>query len=244
MKVLGVIPSRYGSVRLPGKPLVDLEGKSMIQRVWEQASKAKCLDDLVVATDDVRILKKVKSFGGRAVLTSRRHPSGTDRIAEAVKGSRYETIVNIQGDEPLLPPSLIEQAVAALAYDSNAVMGTLRKRFADSKEAQSPQVVKVVVDKNNNALYFSRSLIPYPRTGSPVFYKHIGIYAYRREFLNTYSKLRPTPLEKFEGLEQLRVLEHGFKIKAFETRLDSISVDTSEDAEKVKELIRKSSKKE
>ncbi len=238
MKVLGVIPSRYGAVRFPGKPLIDLNGKTMIQRVWEQAKGSKSLSEVVVATDDQRIMEVVRGFGGQGVLTDPKLASGTDRVAQAAAGFSCELVVNIQGDEPLLPSAMIDEVVRPFTTDPGLVMGSLRTKLIKKDDYALPQVVKVVVDKNDFALYFSRSLVPYPRAGEPLVYKHVGLYAYRSEFLKSFAKLSPSPLEKAEGLEQLRVLENGFRIKVPETQWDSFGVDTPEDAEKVRSILK------
>ena len=239
MKVLGVIPARYGSTRLPGKALVDICGQTMIQRVYQRAAKASCLDGLIVATDDERILNEVRRFGGCAVMTSVHHRTGTDRIAEAVSKMEADIVVNVQGDEPLLDPRCIDQVVAPLIEDPTLPMSTLRTPLTNPEDVQDPNFVKVVVDKNEYALYFSRYPIPYVRSAelAAPHYLHIGLYAYRRDFLLTYASLPSTPLERSEALEQLRALEHGYRIKVPLTEWDSISVDTPEDLERVRRLV-------
>jgi len=240
VRVLGVIPARYGSTRLPGKPLLDLGGKPMIQWVYERASRARLLDQLVVATDDERIVEAVKKFGGEARMTSRDHPTGSDRIAEVVRGIQCEAVVNVQGDEPLIDPKVIDLAAQALLDDSSVSMSTLMVRMGE-EEAQDRNVTKVVVDRNGFALYFSAAPIPCHRaeTGHG-WYKHIGLYVYRRDFVLLYPTLPRTPLEQTEKLEQLRALEHGYRIKVVETDYDAVSVDVPEDVPRVLALLRNS----
>lgn len=246
--ILAIIPARYDSTRFPGKPLVDLKGKPMIQRVWEQARQAKSVDEVLVATDDARIAAVVESFGGLAVMTPRSCASGTDRIAIAARGFRgpatgrplhaNDIVINVQGDEPLLPPAMIDQLVA-LIRKSKAPMATLMRPLAGREEYLNPNCVKAVAGKNGRALYFSRSPIPMLRDGGktpsgPFTGLHVGIYAYRAAFLQKLAKFRPTPLEKLEKLEQLRVLENGYDIALGTTRLKSQAVDTPRDAAKVR----------
>ena len=239
MNIVCVIPARYSSTRLPGKPLADIAGKPMIQRVYERAILAKRPQQTIVATDHTLVYETVESFGGKAVLTSPDHPTGTDRLAEvAEKFPDVDLIINVQGDEPMIQPEVIDQLAGAFDNKPDLHMATLMTQI-DKSEYQIPSVVKVVTDLQGYALYFSRSLIPFPRVenGLPV-YKHIGIYAYRRDFLLKYAKLTPTPLEKTESLEQLRALEHGYKIKVIKTDFQSIGVDTMEDLEKVNLLLK------
>jgi 3-deoxy-manno-octulosonate cytidylyltransferase (CMP-KDO synthetase) len=241
MRVVGVIPARYASTRLPGKPLVDIMGKTMIQHVYENAARSKTLEQLIVATDDERIMAVVAGFGGRAVLTSRDHNTGTDRVAEVVRGLDVEVVVNIQGDEPFVRPGMIDEVVQPLLDDPDLPMCTSMHEITDKEDFDNPNVVKTVVDLAGNALYFSRSLVPYPRKseGHRAF-EHIGMYAYRKDFLIKYAGLPQTPLEKLESLEQLRVLEHGYRLRVVETRQDYIplSVDTPEDLERARALAR------
>ena len=241
MRVVGVIPARYASTRLPGKPLVDIMGKTMIQHVYENAARSKTLEQLIVATDDERIMAAVAAFGGRAVLTSRDHNTGTDRVAEVVRGLDVEVVVNIQGDEPFVRPGMIDEVVQPLLDDPDLPMCTSMHEITDKEDFDNPNVVKTVVDLAGNALYFSRSLVPYPRKseGHRAF-EHIGMYAYRKDFLLKYAGLPQTPLEKLESLEQLRVLEHGYRLRVVETRQDYIplSVDTPEDLERARALAR------
>jgi 3-deoxy-manno-octulosonate cytidylyltransferase (CMP-KDO synthetase) len=237
MKILGIIPSRYASTRFPGKPLAMIDGKSMIQRVYEQAGKAVSLDKVVVATDDTRIFKLVESFGGDVVMTSVNHPNGTSRCLEVLEqiNENYNAVVNIQGDEPFIDPEQINQTVQ-LFENSKTEIGTLVKKIQSQEELFNPNVVKAVFDRKNNALLFSRQAIPFLRTvpkeewlNSHDFYKHIGLYAYRFDVLKEIVSLSPTALEKAESLEQLRWLENGFAIKVEITTKEAVSIDTPED---------------
>ena len=241
MKSICVIPARYSSTRLPGKPLKDICGKPMICRVWERANQAKSVSEVIVATDDDRILQAVEKNHGRAMMTRADHKTGTDRLAEvAEKFPDAEVVVNVQGDEPLIEPSVIDELNAEFVKDKNLQMATVATELLDAEEMHNPNNVKVVLDKNNDALYFSRSLIPYPRNvdKSKVF-KHIGIYAYRRNFLLDYAKMEPTPLEQSESLEQLRALENGFKIRVIKSSCRFVGVDTEEDLKLVNEIYRR-----
>lgn len=211
----------------------------MLQHVWERASQARYLTDLVVATDDQRIRKAAEGFQARVVMTRADHASGTDRVAEVASASTAQVIVNIQGDEPLIDPVAIDAAVLGLLNDDDVPMGTLKKRIEREPEIHDPNVVKVVTDAAGNAIYFSRSPIPYVREAareSTVYYKHIGLYVYRRDFLLNYSDLPAGPLERAEKLEQLRALENGHKIRVVETEYESLGVDTPEDWERVSAL--------
>jgi len=242
MTVFAFIPARYASSRFPGKPLVSIKGTAMIQRVYERAVACPELANVVVATDDRRILQCVKGFGGNAVLTGE-HRSGTDRICEAAASmglGDQDVVVNIQGDQPLFDPSTIARLVAPLKADPLVPMSTLKWRMADSGDARNPNHVKVVTDKNGFALYFSRSPIPaFRHLSSPrVYYKHLGFYAYRMEALVRLSRLPEGVLEAAEKLEQLRALEHGFKIKVEETPHNSVEVDVPADVEIVEQLVR------
>ena len=239
MKVLCVIPARFASTRLPGKPLKDIAGKPMVVRVYERASKAARVDEVLVATDDERIKAAVEAAGGRAMLTRADHPTGTDRLAEVAETyPEVDVIVNVQGDEPLIEPALIDKLAEQFESAPELQMATVKTRIEDEEEQKNPNNVKVVCDQQGYALYFSRSLMPYPRKeGCPVF-KHIGIYAYRRDFLMKYAKMAPTPLEKAESLEQLRALENGYRIKVVETSSHFVGVDTAEDLAKVNEIYR------
>jgi len=239
-RVVVVIPARYGSTRFEGKPLADIGGKPMIQHVYERSLQAGLVDEVIVATDDPRILKAVQAFGGGAIMTSERHRCGTDRIAEVAEKIDADIIVNVQGDEPLISPGAIDQAIRPLTEDNDLKMCTLMKKITDVKEFPDPNVVKVVTDKRGYALYFSRSQIPYPR--NPAYfkgYKHLGVYVYRKEFLLEFARMDQTPLEKTESLEQLRALENNVRIKVIETPYNSISVDTPADLEKIRKLYTK-----
>ncbi len=243
MKAIGVIPARWGATRFEGKVLANLLGKPVIQHVWENARKAKTLDDLVVACDDERIMKVVEGFGGKAIYTSPNQPSGTDRLAEVVNPLDVEIAVNIQGDEPLMKPIMIDKLVMTLQDEKTAQMATVIKKIEDDSELTNSNVVKVVIDKNGYAIYFSRYCIPYNRIGKtekekkPIYYKHIGLYAFTKDFLFTFRKLPVSSLENAEKLEQLRALEYGYKIKIVETQFDTIGVDTPEDLKRVEEAL-------
>lgn len=240
MKILCVIPARYASTRLPGKPLADIAGKPMIQRVYERAALAKLPESVVVATDDERVFAAVTKSGGQAVMTSPNHTTGTDRLAEvAAAYPDIDVIVNVQGDEPLIEPQLIDELAAVFADDDSVAMATVKTELTEKQEQLNPNNVKVVTDLNGFALYFSRSLLPYPRnSGGVKVYKHIGIYAYRRDFLLKYAGLAPTPLEQAESLEQLRALENGYKIKVITSQAQFVGVDTPEDLARVNEIYR------
>ncbi len=249
MKAIAVIPARYGSTRFKGKPLADILGKPMIQWVYEGVSQSRLIDEVIVATDDQRILEAVQSFGGKGVMTSSEHPTGTDRVAEVAQRLKSEIIVNVQGDEPLVKGSIIDKAIRPLLKDDSLYMSSLMTRIEDIKDWLNPHQGKVVVDQKNFALYFSRSPIPFPRDfnveqilSSPAdkkgifskrVFKTIGLYVYRRKFLLKLSKMKPTPLEKLEKLEQLRALENGFRIKVIPVDYEPIGVETPEDIQKV-----------
>ena len=241
MKTICVIPARYSSTRLPGKPLKLIAGVPMICRVYDRASKAKLIDKAIVATDDERILKAVDEYGGKAMMTRADHPTGTDRLAEvAAAFEDVDLIVNVQGDEPLIEPSLIDDLISLFTDDSNLQMATVSTELKEEAEINNPNNVKVITDLNGYALYFSRSQIPYPRNaGKSKVYKHIGIYAYRRDFLLKYAKMSPTPLEQSESLEQLRALENGYKIKVLRSDNQFIGVDTEEDLKLVNDIYKK-----
>ena len=239
MKVVGIIPARYASTRFPGKPLALIKGKPMIHRVYEQAQKS-VLDAVVVATDDVRIADAVMDFGGRYVLTDPNHRSGTDRCREALEilDAQYDAVVNIQGDEPFIDPKQINQVVELICRDDTD-LASLAKRIDDEDELFSPNTVKVVMDKQGNALYFSRNPIPFMRNldrkewfAKGTFYKHIGIYAYKAEVLRQIADLQPTTLELAESLEQLRWLENGLNIRMGLTESENVSIDQPKDIEK------------
>ena len=236
--VLAVIPARFASSRFPGKPLSAIGGKTMLERVFARVSQARLVDAVLVATDDPRIFEAARRFGAPARMTRADHSTGTERVAEVAAGQDAAIIVNVQGDEPLIDPSAIDQAIAPLLDDQPPPMATLKKRISDPRDLDNPNVVKVVTDCAGNAIYFSRSLIPYPRDGdSGMHFKHVGLYAYRRDFLLRFPALPVGPLETAEKLEQLRALENGYSIRVVETGYDSISVDTPEDLERVRELV-------
>ncbi len=238
--VLGVIPARYGSTRFPGKALAPLRGRTLIQRVWERAKGARRLDRLVVATDDERIRDAVRAFGGETVMTGSDLRSGTDRVWQAAKGTPAEIVVNIQGDEPLLTPPMIDGLVDGLRQEAKAQMATLRFKMTGAEGYEDKNVVKVVTDENGWALYFSRSPIPAHRSKdsrSIVWYKHIGIYAYRRSLLEEFVSWPPSALESAENLEQLRALERGVRIRVLDSPQNTIGVDTPEDLKRVEAMI-------
>jgi len=240
LTIVAIIPARYASTRLPGKALADLDGRPMIEHVYRRVSAARGLSEVIVATDDLRIATRVHDFGGKVRLTKATHASGTDRLAEVVASMHCDVVVNVQGDEPLIDPRAIDQAVAPLIADPSVLMTTLYKRITHPAELDDPNVVKVVIDRGGFALYFSRASIPYmrnPKGGWPPLYRHVGLYAYRRSTLLVLANLEPTPLERAESLEQLRALEHGIRIKAVETEYDSIGVDTPQDLEQVRRLL-------
>ncbi|MEG0797161.1 MAG: 3-deoxy-manno-octulosonate cytidylyltransferase [Acidaminococcaceae bacterium] len=239
MKVLCVIPARYASTRLPGKPLALINGKPMIQHVYERATQAVLPEAVIVATDSELVQEAVEAFGGQVMMTSPDHPSGTDRLAEvALNYHDVDVIVNVQGDEPMIPPEVIDRLAQAFVEDPELNMATLKTLMPEA-DYNNPNAVKVVTDQNGYALYFSRSLLPYPRKKTADFkvYKHVGIYAYRRNFLLRYAAFEPTPLEQIEGLEQLRVLENGYKIKVLESKFQGIGIDTPEDLLAVNKLL-------
>lgn len=246
MNIIGIIPARFASTRLPGKPLVDICGKTMIQRVYEQARQSSLLTTVLIATDDERICAEAKKFHADAIMTSPDIQSGSDRIAVVAKNSNADIVVNIQGDEPLMDPKLIDEAIQALLNDSQAVVSTAVKKTSLPQEIFNSSVVKVVLDNNFYALYFSRSPIPHIRDAKSdagwingtAFYKHFGIYVYRADFLQRYTTLPQTALEHAEKLEQLRILEHGYKIKCVSTEYESVPVDTKDDLEKVIRLLK------
>lgn len=235
-KVIGVIPARYQSTRFPGKVLAEISGKPMIQRVYEQTIKSKLIDSVLVAVDDQRIYNCVKGFGGKVVMTASHHQSGTDRIAEAVEKTDADIVVNIQGDQPIIDPLMIDEAVQPLLDDPTLEMSTLKIKIP-KEDYHDPGIVKVVTDEHGFALYFSRSLIPYPANDLPFeVYEHVGLYVYQKDFLLKISRTPQSYLEKIEKLEQLRVLENGYKIFVVETnskRVAGMSVDTPEDLAKL-----------
>ncbi|MBI4874585.1 MAG: 3-deoxy-manno-octulosonate cytidylyltransferase [Acidobacteria bacterium] len=237
-KILGVIPARFASTRFPGKALVEIAGKPMVQHVFERASAARCLTRVVIATDDERIFEAARRFGAPARMTSAGHLSGTDRVAEAASAEDAGIVVNIQGDEPLIDPAAIDAAVAGLLASGQTPMSTLGKRIGNPEEFDNPNVVKVVTDFSGHAIYFSRCPIPFARGGGPApRFKHVGLYVYRREFLLRYSSLPVGPLERAECLEQLRALENGYRIRVVETEYESLGVDTPAELSKVTKLF-------
>lgn len=244
MNILGIIPARYASTRFPAKPLVEIGGKSMIRRVYEQAEKARLLSNVVVATDNNEIFNHVKTFGGNVVMTKEEHPSGTDRCFEALEKTSgdFDFVINIQGDEPFIHPEQIDLLASALNKETE--LATLVKKIEDQETLFNPNTPKVIFNKNKEAIYFSRQTIPYIRGAEPEqwlskaeFYKHIGIYAYRADILKAITSLETGSLEKSESLEQLRWLENGFKIKVEITTYESVGIDVPSDLEKIKDLI-------
>jgi 3-deoxy-manno-octulosonate cytidylyltransferase (CMP-KDO synthetase) len=252
-KISAVIPARYGSTRFEGKPLADILGKPMIQYVYEGVCQSKLIGEVIVATDDERISEVVRSFGGKAVMTSPTHFTGTDRVAEVAKKLKSEIIVNVQGDEPLIKGDIIDNAIRPLLTDDTLQLSTLMTRIEEVRDWLNPHIVKVVADQKNFALYFSRSPIPFPRelqigrlesnpfgTNRPLpkrVFKHIGVYVFRRKFLLQFSKMKPTPLEKLEKLEQLRALENGYRIKVTHVNYEPLCVDTPEDIQKIEAFL-------
>jgi 3-deoxy-manno-octulosonate cytidylyltransferase (CMP-KDO synthetase) len=238
--IVAVIPARYDSTRLPGKPLADLGGLPMIQRVYERAARAACVDRVLVATDDERIRAAVAGFGGDVVMTSAAHSSGTDRIAEAVASLDADIVVNVQGDLPLLDPALVDAAVEPLRRDVSLPLATLMTPIRDAEEMRNPNVVKVVTDAQGFALYFSRSAIPFWRDGDSDLirgFRHLGLYVFRRDFLLAFARLPPTRLERAEKLEQLRALENGYRVKVVAVEQAAIEVDTADDLEKARQML-------
>ena len=238
---IGIIPARYASTRFPGKVLADIHGKPMVQHVYERALLSHAIARCIVATDDTRVMRAVQAFGGEAVLTADSHASGSDRVAEAARGLDAGIVVNIQGDEPLLEPRMIDEVVDLLMRKPQAGMATLMRRIERADDWQNPGFVKVVTDSDGMALYFSRSLIPYPRFETDEFraYDHIGIYAFTPEALARFAALGPSRLERIEGLEQLRALERGIRIAVDETHCggETVCVDTVEDLERARALM-------
>ncbi|MBC7654088.1 MAG: 3-deoxy-manno-octulosonate cytidylyltransferase [Oligoflexus sp.] len=247
MKILGIIPARYDSIRFSGKPLIDLAGKSMIQRVYEQAKKASSLAEVVVATDDERIFNAVKAFKGNVIMTASNHKSGTDRCAEVCKKMiGYDAIINIQGDEPLIDPKQIN-LLASCFNDISTELATLVKKIETDEELFNQNTPKVIINKDLEAIYFSRQVIPFVKGVAPtqllkthIFYKHIGIYGYRTTTLGIISKLKLGNLELSEQLEQLRWIENGYKVKVAITKSESLAIDVPEDVAKVLEVLNKS----
>ena len=241
---VGVIPARYQSSRFPGKPLALIDGRTLVERVFERARAARRLARLLVATDDERIASAVRAFGGEVVMTSPAHETGTDRLAEVARSVGADLFVNIQGDEPLVDPRDIDQLVECLEADASADMATLAAPLLEADQALDPNVVKVVCDTSGRALYFSRSAIPFARTGTASgrpWLRHVGLYAYRRGFLLEFASWSPGVLEEIEGLEQLRALERGRTIKVLKARGHYHGVDTPDDVRAVEEVLRTSS---
>ena len=253
LSAVGVIPARYGSSRLPGKPLADLQGKPLLYHVYHRASRARTLDRVLIATDDERIFASARSFGAEVVMTRKDHRSGTDRISEVAGTIRADVVVNIQGDEPLMDHLAIDQAVELLA-DRDAEMSTLKVPIEKMEDLWNPNVVKVVTDVRGYAVYFSRSPIPYPRIKEfpnlelkellrqrpellRNYFRHVGLYAYRREVLMRFTGWNPSPLELLEDLEQLRAIEHGVKIAVSESKAEVMGIDTPEDLERIRKLV-------
>jgi 3-deoxy-manno-octulosonate cytidylyltransferase (CMP-KDO synthetase) len=245
-RTVAIIPARFASERLPGKPLADIAGKPMIVHVLERAAGADLVDDVIVATDDERIVEAVRAHGGKAVMTPADINSGSDRIAHVARTlTDFTLVVNVQGDEPMIPSAMIDEAVRPLLGDPSIEAGTLVRRVHETEELNNPNFPKVVLDRSGNCLYFSRSPIPFGRdiSGAELLarynvYRHVGLYVFRRDFLLRFAGMKQTPLEQAERLEQLRILEHGHRIHAEITTHDSMSVDTPEDLERVRQFVR------
>jgi 3-deoxy-manno-octulosonate cytidylyltransferase (CMP-KDO synthetase) len=235
---LCVIPARYGSTRLPAKPLVDLGGKPLVQHTWERAREARCFDRIVVATDDRRIASVVEEFGGEAAMTSRSLKSGTDRVAAVARRLRFPLVVNLQGDEPFLSPRALAALVAAMRRDPRVPFGTIARRTPYRAIASDPDVVKVVLDARGRAIYFSRSPVPHDRAGSGVLLQHLGVYAYRRSFLLRFARMPQSALERRERLEQLRVLEYGIRPTVVVADTPALSIDTNEGLRRARAWLR------
>ncbi|HZP49246.1 MAG TPA: 3-deoxy-manno-octulosonate cytidylyltransferase [Vicinamibacterales bacterium] len=239
LNVVAVIPARYASSRLPGKPLADIDGRPMIEHVYRRAAASPIVSQVIVATDDLRIATRVSEFGGKVRLTKATHETGTDRLAEVAATLDCDIIVNVQGDEPLVDPAALGELVDPFT-DPSVLMTTLYRRIHDAADLANPNIAKIVLDRGGYAMYFSRAPIPHmrdPRGGWPPMYRHIGLYGYRRSTLLVLAALEPTPLERAESLEQLRALEHGIRIKAVETRYESFEVNTPEDLAQVRRLL-------
>jgi 3-deoxy-manno-octulosonate cytidylyltransferase (CMP-KDO synthetase) len=254
MSVVAIIPARFGSTRLPGKPLAIIGGKPMIQHVYESAAKARVLDRVIVATDDRRVEAAVQNFGGEVMMTSPRHASGTDRLAEVARKIKAELMVNVQGDLPFIHAATITSAVKPLRQDGTVPMGTVCTAIYDEAEWHNPNIVKVLMDRAGFALYFTRAPIPFVRSkvidpnGNKLStrgkrrlwgYRHLGLYVYRRDFLLKFARLRPTALERIEGLEQLRALENGYRIYVAEVDERSVEVDTADDLERAESYLKR-----
>jgi 3-deoxy-manno-octulosonate cytidylyltransferase (CMP-KDO synthetase) len=251
IRVVAVIPARYGSQRLPAKPLADICGKPMVQHVYERAAKATLVDTVLVATDDERIASVVRRFGGNVVMTPESLQTGTDRIAFVADSlPDADIVVNVQGDEPVMESAMIDEAVAPLVQDSSILVGTLVREIESDAELTNPGIVKVVLDNEGNGMYFSRSPVPFGRDLQQsewlkhhTYYKHIGLYVFRRGFLGAFTDLAQTPLEKAEKLEQLRILGNGYKIRCTVTSFDSVPVDTQEDLDRVRAIVKRGTQK-
>ena len=237
-KAIGIIPARLASTRFPGKVLANIAGKSLIQRTYEQASQSSSLESILIATDDPSVMEHTKSFGAQCFMTNPSHTSGTNRIAEVAQKhcEKSDVIVNIQADEPLLSPNVIDTLVDALNAHQEAVCTTAAIKFPENQELNDPSAVKCVFDRQGRALYFSRSAIPSTYKGKSEHYLHMGIYCFRKPFLLTYANLKPTPLQQAEDLEQLKILEHGYPIHISVVKEMGIGVDTPEDLKKVEEI--------
>lgn len=240
MKSIVIIPARYASSRFPGKPLAEICGKPMIRHVYESVLKVKEIDDIYVATDDERIFDVIEKFGGKALMTSKKHTCGTERLAECAEILALDDkdiILNIQGDEPLIHPEMVRE-LKSIFEEPDVLMGTLKRELEPFENVENPNIVKVVTDLDDNAIYFSRHAIPFKRNDIGIkVYKHIGVYGYRKDFLMKFSKMEKTPLEQTESLEQLRVIENGYKIKVKETKYQTIGVDTPEQIALVEEQL-------
>jgi len=250
MRKIVIIPARLSSSRLPRKVLLDLGGKSVVQRVYEQVKKAKNIDDVYIATDSIEVRDVCTKFTENIILTSKDHESGTDRIAEAVKQIECDVVINVQGDEPFIEPKLIDELALIFEQDNDVNMASAMHKIALVDDLKNPNVVKVILNKNNEAIYFSRSIIPHHRDewdtllnhhttipSSLHFYRHLGIYAYTKTFLLQYAQMEMTYLERLEKLEQLRVIENGYKIRMVETAYESIGIDTQTDYEKAVKMV-------
>jgi 3-deoxy-manno-octulosonate cytidylyltransferase (CMP-KDO synthetase) len=243
-RILGVIPSRYGSTRLPGKPLLDICGKTMLEHVYRRAAASGVFFRVVIATDDERIFAAARRFGGDVTMTRADHPDGSSRVAEVARSIEADYVINIQGDEPMLDPRMLQELAEGFLADAEADSATVCVPVSSEEDLVNPDIVKVVRGQNGRALYFSRSLIPYPRkiTGCPV-YEHLGIYAFRKDFLLKFVKLPPTPLMETESLEQLRILEHGYTMAVILTKFPSQgpNVNTPADIEKIRRILERQS---
>jgi len=246
-KILGVVPARIGSTRMRNKMIADIDGKPLIYYTWKQAMKAKKLDAVVVATDSEKIAGPLRKYGADVIMTSSKHKTGSDRVSEAArkfKKFRPDIVINMQGDEPLLPPRSVDQLVDAMVKDETAVMGTIAIPCNDPKKLKDPDVVKTIIDKDKNAIYFSRYPVPYPRTPYKNYYSKLGLFGFRYDFLQKYVKMKQTPLELAESLEQLRAIENGYKIKAPVGNYVRVEVNNSRQFKEAKALIEGKIKKQ